>query len=349
MIFRWCFDDLLPEMLAHPALPIAAAELLRAHRFGHHLVVLDRKVGQCLGGLGLSDADKALLSRLTTEYTQTGNLHEKSSVYVTISSDPDSEISLQNNNISVSFASIVSTELLRKPALVVEDQFSDGWTIIEMLRAVAKSRKFGPLCLEVVHGGGENIVKVVEQMRPFDRIALVVADSDKNCPTTPSSLKTLKLARLVQEENWPAVRFLPLICREIENLLPVEILMDIPSGKGCPDKSVYLRIFDAEVARKVNFCESYFRYADLKNGFDINSNKYSEEEKININGIFENLGLKINKLSGLGGNIIQQIRDDGRHISEFGKLLMRKSWIESHSSYFIDFLWHFASSRKLTT
>jgi KaiC/GvpD/RAD55 family RecA-like ATPase len=124
----------------------AVHELLRSHRLGHHLVVVDRKVASwILKNVTLSDPEAASLTRIASEYTQTADLVRRASVFVSITCDSVGRHSRRHNAVFVPLAEVARPYFLDRAVLAVEDSVSDGG----IYALIFETRAFTPACLRL--------------------------------------------------------------------------------------------------------------------------------------------------------------------------------------------------------
>ncbi|MDZ4057556.1 MAG: hypothetical protein U1D69_11475, partial [Polynucleobacter sp.] len=116
------------------ALEAAVSELLRAHRLGFHLLVISRESADYLANLDLGAQNKALLRKLYAEFTQTGALHKKASVYLNLSAGDNFSI---NGNAVDTPLKFITHENIGSPAdILLEDASNDGFIVDFVLRNI---------------------------------------------------------------------------------------------------------------------------------------------------------------------------------------------------------------------
>jgi hypothetical protein len=124
--------DLVEELgdIDENVMTSAIADLIRAHRLGHHLVVISRDSASWLQeNVDLSTRDAAMLARISQSYAQTGDLRRRATIYVDIVAGRPENLSQSRNAIEVSIEMLVRYRLLEKPILLVENMESDGRSI----------------------------------------------------------------------------------------------------------------------------------------------------------------------------------------------------------------------------
>jgi hypothetical protein len=351
MIIRWQWDESLEALLADERLPNAVSEILRAHRQGNHLLVVERAVAEKLSGLQVSGSDVALLRRLAAEFTQTGALHRRSQVYISIQNSFDDYVERAGACVHVSLGTMLQSRLTDPTTLIVENIATDGWLLEQILTVTALRNRLGTINLDTVHGGGDDIANVLDVLIPKLKNIVVLVDSDKNAPMSPPPAKLARLDKVVKKHAWEFIKVDCPPCRELENLIPLDVLMALPSGLGCDANPVLLRVAEAEERDALEPLDRLSLYLDLKLGItekslaDLSANERAWiEEKIKLGGFESDV-----QVPGYGDKLINQIKADGRHISDFRSSLQRNDWLSKFASFFSDILWYFVANRRLIT
>lgn len=353
MIIRWLYDDLLRDRLDDPVVTSFAIELLRAHRSGNHLAVIERKLAQALrAGADINDRDRALLDRLTSEYSQTGNLHRKASVYIDVLPESNEDIHVMGSAIRVPINKLLASRALERPILLSENIDNDGWIYKYILTNLIDVFSCPNVDLELSHGGGEDTVSVFTHHAREARIVCTIIDSDRKSPHSPDSEKHNRLRTRDREVGWPLSFVHAVPCHETENLLPHDLVATLPSGIVNSANQTILSISQAEINSGCDAASYYWLYFDCKNGI-----KSSDEENIRSedwNWIAEKIGMSgINgkpwEISGFGDKLIQQVKSSNASIAEFRRLIRENRWLSSFAHFFSDVIWIFAASRALRT
>lgn len=90
MIINFCYNLDQIQSLRQPVLDHGLRELLRAHRIGHHVLILPRSIAQwLLDAADLNEIDRSTVFRLQREYAQTADLPRRASVIISL--QPDKE------------------------------------------------------------------------------------------------------------------------------------------------------------------------------------------------------------------------------------------------------------------
>jgi len=305
-----------------------------------------------LSEIDLSRADRALLTRLASEFTQTGGLHRRCAAYLSILNFFDEEIRQNEAKVEISLGAISASRLLEPTLLVVENIATDGWLLDQILSVAAIRAQLGAFKIDTVHGGGDDIANVVDALLPQKRALVVLIDSDKNAPMSAPTPKLARFERVFRKHGW----FIGCVdcppCRELENLIPLDVLMGLPSGVSCEANPVLLQISNAEERSSVALLERLNLYFDLKLGTC--TDKFREllpnerawmELKLNLAGLDKDNF----SIPGYGDKIINQIKAEGRHIANLRSSLRDSDWTANFLNFFFTILWYFISSRRLVT
>ncbi|SIR41522.1 hypothetical protein SAMN05880590_12723 [Rhizobium sp. RU35A] len=350
MIIRWTHDDGFPATMVDDRLAEVARELLRAHRRGHHLAVMDRDVARAIGSMDLSNKDKSLASRLGQEFTQTRNVHNSSKVYIEIINSFEKIVNVSDCCVKVSLGAAVESKIFDPCALIVEDISSDGWLFELIFNTVSKRSSARKFDYELIHGGGQNANHVVKNTLKNRRITVAIIDSDKSSPLCSTEKKEKAFSELYKASGWGIGKTFLTPCRELENFVPNDILRILPSGILNKANEYYLNISSAEEAGGVKASDKLEMYADFKSGIQMLPCKLNKDaaswmsERLKLACLDETLNIP-----GYGEKVIDQIKADGSLISEFVAAIRSKSWQDKFSSFFEEVLWYFVSNGPLRT
>jgi hypothetical protein len=179
------YCDLTSELrtLHEDTLSEAFSELLRAHRLGHHLVVITRESATWLEEhVHLSIPDGAMLRRVAQTYSQTGDLPRRAAVFVRLCANRDSNLTVNGKTVNISIEGLLRYRLLDKVALVSENQAFDGCFYEFLLRNHCDLHSCSPISFDLHHGGGPDTVRVFGALVNDRRIVCGIFDSDRNTP-----------------------------------------------------------------------------------------------------------------------------------------------------------------------
>jgi hypothetical protein len=353
MIIRWLYDDRYQDRLNDPVLASFATELLRAHRSGNHLAVLDRKMAQVLkDGVDLTVRDKVLLDRLSSEYSQTGNLYRRASVYIDVVPSSDDAPNKMGSAIIFPLNKLIASRSLERPILLSENVDKDGWAYDYIIKNINDILLCPNVDLELSHGGGADTPTVFKHYITNSRIVCAIIDSDKRSPTSPDSEKIRRMRKASLDLAWPVSFAFALPCHEIENLIPHDLATTLPSGIVNASNETLLTIAQSELTGNCDPSDYYWLYFDNKEGIkSTHRDGFSAEEwrwtteKLALAGI----PAEPWEFSGYGERVIPQIKASNSAMSEFRRLIRENKWLSTFSRFFSEFIWIFAASRPLRT
>ncbi|MNE00019.1 hypothetical protein D3C80_924140 [compost metagenome] len=352
MIIRWLYDSILEEIRDTARLQLVTAEILRSHRFGHHLVVIDRKLAIFLNKLEISGEDKAMLNRLAGDYTQNGNIHLQAAVYIDIINSLTNEISRDPKSYSMSLGYVLNSRVLEPTTLLLENLHNDGWLYDEIFKYVATKNRLISFKYTGTHGGGDDIPNILSAVIGEGRIALTLIDSDAAAPSSRPKDKLSRLKQVSQSVNPEISHIQSLPVREIENLIPLEVILKLPCAANNSTNEVLLRIRDHEINNEHPLMDHFCLYFDYKVGIPIpRPGQLDDEEtrwirdKLRIGGII--LGDEV--VSGYGSTIVNQLRNANALTAAFHERIRHKDWVNRYLEFFSNLIWYFVSARRLVT
>lgn len=353
MIIRWLYDDRYQDRLGDPVLGSFATELLRAHRSGNHLAIVDRKMAQALkDGADLTERDKALLDRLTSEYSQTGNLYRRATVYIDVVPSSDGAPYIMGPAIIFPLNKLLASRSLERPILLSENMDKDGWAYDYILKNVNDILLCPNVDLELSHGGGEDTPTVFSHHIANARIVCTIIDSDKRSPTSANPEKLRRLRKVLLDHAWPVSFVFVLPCHEVENLVPHDLVTTLQSGIVNSSNEALLTIAKSEIANSCDPAEYFWLYFDSKEG--IKSGRKNAFSAVEWQWITSKLALAGNlvepwEFAGYGERIVPQIKASNSAMSEFRRLVRENKWLSIFASFFAELIWIFAASRPLRT
>jgi hypothetical protein len=355
MLFRFeCSADQLAN-LPLDVLESAVSSLLRAHRLGEHLIVIPRSLATGIAQRAdLSRIERATLDRIAKDYTQSGTLHERATIFVEITGDNADVLRSRGNRIQVSLSQIEKTRMLERPILLVENLVHDGLLYGSMLEHHYDLHKAPRPVYDVQHGGGDELANVMPKLIEQKKIICAIVDSDKNSPYCPASLKYRKIRSLIDASDWPLNFVLSPPCREAENCLPLSLVLSLPCGVGNAANGLLLAIDTEEQAKGHDRDERFWLFFDVKDG--VTRSRFFEavqhdegrnwfDAKIQLIGLTPNA----TEISGYGSRLFDQLAADGRYIAEFRRLTRQSDWRETFADFIDDFVWIFAGGRRVAT
>ena len=244
--------------------------LLFAHRQGWHLLVLSRKVADSIAECsGLSAAQRSIVSsnirpRVSTLAGQARSVAKT----ILITHAVHSSGPFQRRQIPMNIELFAHGENLLKSRFLVEDADTDGSYLIELASLFSDVLgAFGPLELEVVHGGGTRTCSQYERACDEFRPLLWVVDSDKKHSLDGFGDIASRIVASGTSQYGRPIEALILPARSIENTVPVSTLFEVYAGNNDLRERVscywrYKENVSKEDALRV------LSYVDLKNGLD---------------------------------------------------------------------------------
>lgn len=352
MIIRWVYTTGFDQLTESEHFLARASEILRAHRMGIHLLVLDRQLAASLARLPFAEHEKALITRLSQEYTQTGRLHEFATAHIQIKNEIGSEVTVSGSSVLVPLNVLSETRALERPALLVENGSSDGWLYNEIIKYVSERSGRGNVAVEIVHGGGTSTPDVLSALVRDRRIVYAIVDSDRDCPTSPASPTLEKVGKVTKSGNWPLAKAGSPPVREVENVVPIDLLFQLACGKGNSTNSILIEIAEAEIKGGAVATDMYMNFFDIKLG--LSSQKLKSLSPAAQEWISSKLALAGHvhdnwTIGGYGERVVPQISADGYFIAELRRLMSGSIWRSIHWGFFTFVAWFFVSAKRVFT
>jgi hypothetical protein len=341
MLLYLDFDALHLAAADKAGLATAVGELLRAHRYGHHLVVIGRNEASWLqNNLNLGAAELALLAEIAREYTQTADLLRRASRYGAIVPKPGSNSDSRRIELGLDD---LKPYFLERAALLVEDIDTDGKFYTLVFQALRKVLRIGPLNWEVMHGGGDRLPAVFQSKITEKRVLCVVVDSDCEAPRSSPGAKVKQLRAIATELNWAHANVVALQCREVENLIPLDLVQRMGSAQERASAIAVLRaVAEKEQRAQVEPGDRYWLYFDIKNGVTPGSlKKLAESELAWVEKKLSMVGLKPDSatIDGFGDRVIRQLLSSNALCAELVKEIGKRSWTDTFAESFEELLW----------
>jgi hypothetical protein len=331
----------------------ALGSLLRAHRRGHHVIVISRELcGYFLRVSDLTKSDRAMLERLSSEYAQRALLSDAASIFVKVTTDARDDFSIEGNARRISLLTLSQTRLLDPSVLLVENLKRDGLLYGEILKNHYDLHSCPYPHYEPMHGGGDDLPIVFEAQIQQTRIVCSIVDSDRAAPHASNSQKLLILKRIICSNGQALACAVTPPCREAENCVPRDILMALPSGKANVSRSQYFNLADCEERAACSPLEAFWLFADLKNGLCSNAfAKLSPDNQRWVENKLRAIGLDPNRdeIAGFGSRVFDQLLDDNELLSEFRTKTRHKLWREVFDIFVRSIIWVFAGGHRLAT
>lgn len=326
------------------------SEILRSHRLGHHLFVIDRKLGEWLASsLPLNDSEKAILRRIISEYAQFGNLKNHADIYACIKGN-DSEIYGDGNVLYFPFSILNKPYFLDRVALITENSSNDGRLIRAIIENVARRRGLGKVNFELINGGGTTVEAVAANLIDDGRLITIVLDSDYHMPKDEPPATVRRLVALSTDRNWPFVFSSALPCRELENVISVDIVAKLACSVEKKD------VFDAirKIAANENKLKpdirkgDFWRFFDTKKGLD--KKKIDSLSEIEQKWLVSRLELAgCDGIGAISERIIQTLLADGQAMMSLASEVVKPEWWQEFGECLGPSLWIGVAAQRVRT
>jgi hypothetical protein len=352
MLFNLDLADNELASIARDVLAAAVSDLLRASRLGDHLVVVSRSSCRWLQeNLDLSQRENAMLSRLGQDFTQTGDLPRRARVYVSLTHEMQRDLQVNGNAIAVSVRRLVQYRLLERPILLVENIANDGDLFSFLLNNLKDIFGCNYVSFELTHGGGADLPTVFGHRIDEQRIVCGVIDSDRGSPLQANT-KLAQMQRIKVDKGWPLSFPSSPPCREAENLVPLTLIMTLPSGFKNSSNDLLLGISRMEDDQALPIDERYCLFFDLKSG--LTSAAFGRLNDVNKEWVRNKLLLakldpQTSDVAGYGDRVINQIFAENKFQSELRTLVRHQAWRRVFENFFEELIWVFTASPRIAT
>lgn len=252
-----------------------------AHRHGKHIVTSNRKILQRLIEIKCYENSKTveIYKSILNKYATFGNIIRKITLKVVFVLNKNPYIKKNSlgryEEIGYPIEHVTINNLINETALLVEN-INEVAFYFQMGELYKKKQGFEINCsYSVIHGGGDTTKNVLKhEAKTKTRFCLAFLDSDKLCPddSLGSTLKGVKLSREINECFYTSDYIYSDKVREVENLIPIDILRKV--CEGCTD--LMKGVEDIKCIQNKN--EDIYYY-DVKSG--ISEQKYCNITKCN--------------------------------------------------------------------
>ena len=341
------------ETLEPETLELPLSELLRAHRNGFHLVVIERNTAEFLiHKVSLSGSDKALLKRLHQQFTQNGRLHERAPVYIEVNVGGDA-IKKEGRCFRVPLNFIGANTFGAPSQLLTEDANYDAKLINFILRSVRDVSGAPTFSFVEEHGGGASTLQRYISGLCGKKIGICIMDTDRKSPFADICGITKQAITARGESNWPLFDVVPLPCHELENVVPHTVVSTLNCAAGCEWNSKIPRIENWERLGRKSENEAFWLFFDVKRGLShVDVELLSEKEVAWVQPRLNVLGTLPAGWTypGYGKSVVAQLLDNNRALDAFRKAIRHSAWQRIFVQYFVNIIWVGAASGiKLNT
>ncbi|MFI5445007.1 hypothetical protein [Polaromonas sp. UC242_47] len=206
---------------------LAALENILSSVFrGEHVLVGNRKTLESFQKAALSGHSKAVLRSVINRLPELLSLSELQVFKVTLRAELDITQQPEKNHWHVPLRHFSNVALV--PASVLCENLRDASALLGC--ATHFHIEFNPRGLRISltedGGGGAEIAPTLEKkMRDARQFVMALTDTDRSHPDAAACLPTQKCEAIADKGSWVAAH-VPLPCREIENILPINLLSD---------------------------------------------------------------------------------------------------------------------------
>jgi hypothetical protein len=338
--------------LGPDALELRLSELLRAHRNGFHLVVIERDAADyLLEHVAFSGSDRALLQRLRQQFTQNGRLHERATIYLEVHTLGDAIIRT-DRCFKIPINMIDSVTFGSPSQFLTEDANHDAKVIRFILSNVRDILGAPTFSFVDEHGGGASTLQRYTSALVARKIGICVMDTDRRSPLAEICSITKRAMAARDRSGWPLFDVAALPCRELENIIPHGVVMMLDSAEGCEWNRIIPRIEDWETVGRKSEKEAFWLFFDVKQGLShIDLEAFSPSE---IAWVEPRIGAS-GRLSGewaypgYGERVVAQMMQNNQALDALRKAIRRSDWKDVFKSYFNNIIWFGAASVKLNT
>lgn len=240
-------------------------EIVRAHRLGYHLIVINREICDWIfKNVYLTADNVAVLHRISTGYTQVGALPRKARIKVQITRLQGSIQNIDDATIDIPLHFDQLEDLLSKPLFIVEDIVNDGNMYKFIFDVIGQKVVRGRYSFDIANGGGERTLDTTIEMSKSNRMIVTFFDSDRRSPVSPNTKLERFEAATVDLSN-PFVQFFQTPCRELENLIHPNAIRLARDFQSAARNFPFWRSLSADSDLDDSVYEVW-RWIDLKNG-----------------------------------------------------------------------------------
>lgn len=327
------------------------SELIRSHRLGRHLFVADRaSVDWLLSTLRLSALEEATLNRIRQSFTQNGALHLQAKRYVEIdfSFPVASEVGAK---ISVPWKVLARMDLSLPATLLVENIDNDRWFYKNILDFVKRRYNIPRMDIEFSNGGGGSIGSSFEYLTGRRRIVVALVDSDKKSPNSSLGSTAKSLHGVQADFKWTLCYVAILPCKEIENLLPLEICLEHPECKVHPTNKLLSDVWLNESDNKIDLLDRFSTFFDFKDGYNVEKfNAWTQSDKDWVEAKLKIANADLaSDITGYGARPISHLKTSSKSQEHFRSFMKSELWKNCYDEFFAPIGWTFAASEPLRT
>lgn len=348
MIINLDMDLASLESLASEIRDELVHELVRMHRHGYHVLIIERSLVDCLLRVcDLSDMYRSTLLGIRSEYTQTGGLVNEAPYLLKISARDRFQKTSTRVIVEMTPARFLSARIAASPTrLVVEDAVSDRALYEFLIKNTSDLFRITNPKWVIDNGGGNRIADVVAARAEEGYVVMAIVDTDHWAPRAVVCEKQRSVSQKIENVNWPLAFCLATPAREGENLLPLSALAEHRHLKVCSARDLLQKITDAERDLKEQPERSFILFFDLKNGISPevwNSIKTQEEKEFVAQRLaLIGINIEIAKISGFGDRIVDRLLEEGAAAADFRRGVRTSAWLSLFGTFLRCIVWALA-------
>ena len=314
------------------------SEVLRSSRRGHHIIIVPRSLARwAMDNIHLSGHDQAHLERVREEFTQIGSLRNDPASRVLKVVSLHQELQAAGDHAwSIGIEEILDSRFLDKPVLLLENATNDGELYNELLSHEARRRGIQSLAYQVANGGGGTTFQEVTRFANLKHIVVCVCDHDQLTPYSQSS-ETYTRAAATANSIGLVGTVLATPGREIENFLPLDLLIDLFPDYLSAQKTKLEGLISAQGAPQSGDC--LWLFFDVKEGVcsaklrqKCNSNDARgwAEAKYQIDDLEDDN----TAIDGFGQNVVGRLLGNGAALAKMHKFTRSPYWKQHFATWF---------------
>jgi len=257
-------SDALPEAFPNPSVQICSVfEAIASASFhGRHVLYGSRKTLSWLLAQELGQPAKAAISRALSTVAERGAIREEIMSRLTI--EASGQVSMDPaGHWHAPLAALVGVSF--EMGEILAENLRDAEALQIAAEHFKKERRLAGLAVAASahNGGGAEILHCFEHaVSQRRRFTLAVTDSDKDHPDASAGAPSRGCAISFADAGW-ICKHVELPCREIENLLPFNLVADSVTGHP---QSAELKDSVAAIMQAAARQADVLKYADLKDG-----------------------------------------------------------------------------------
>ena len=337
-----------------PALSEVLNEILRAHRLGHHIVIIERDVSEWIKvNVPLNSSELNILKRITSELTQSWGLVGRSKMFVRLVDCVKGEYRKLGAAIEIPILDVSVLRILERPLLLVENAETDGEIYKLLLKRLHSRLGIPSPQFDVDHGGGSSLLTIFRMRVKDQRIVAAIFDSDMKHPDPKAYDKANEFSGIQAAAKWPFCFWFTPPCHEVENIIPLDVIRVTKYLDQCGSLETLLKISDIEKENGELLNNRFWLFFDTKKGLnpDIYEKLPSEAAKNWVREKMELCGLdpSADVLVGFGERIVPILMAEKYAVANLGEEIKRKAWLDVFREFLEDIMWVLAGGKRIYT